>query len=284
MSKLLTEAQVQAYHRDGYVFPIRVMPEEEMAGLRARLEALEAREGGKLSRRTNQKIHLLVPWLNELVRHPRILDAVEDIIGPNIFCWGTNFFTKGPGDGTFVSWHQDATYWGLSHSDIVTAWLAFEPSTVEAGAMQVIPGSHKEQQLPHSDTFSEENLLSRGQEIAVEVDENQAVHLVLRPGEMSLHHVLLVHGSKPNRASHPRIGFAIRYVPTYVHQLSGIKDSATLVRGIDEYGYFEHEQAPRAEFDATAVAHHAAVLERQLQILYAGAEKQKDYGPIAAGR
>lgn len=282
MTKLLTESQVRAYHEDGYVFPIRALPEEEMAGLRARLEALEAREGG-LSRRTNQKIHLLVPWLNDLVRHPRILDAVEDIIGPNIFCWGSNFFTKAPGDGTFVSWHQDATYWGLSHSDIVTAWVAFEPSTVEAGAMQVIPGTHKEQQLPHSDTFGEENLLSRGQEIAVEVDEGKAVHLLLRPGEMSLHHVLLVHGSKPNQANHRRIGFAVRYVPTYVRQLSGVKDSATLVRGVDDYGHFAHEEAPKREFDDAAVAHHAAVLERQLQILYAGAEKQRDFGQTTAG-
>lgn len=282
MPKLLTEAQIAAYRDHGYVFPIRVIPEEEIAGLRARLQALEEREGGKLSRRTNQKIHLLVPWLNELVRHPRILDAVEDIIGPDIFCWGTNFFTKRPGDGTFVAWHQDATYWGLSSQDIVTAWLAFEPSTIEAGAMRVIPGTHTDSQLPHSDTFSETNLLSRGQEIAVEVDESRAIDLVLRPGEMSLHHVMLVHGSEPNRADHPRIGFAIRYVPTHVHQLSGAKDSATLVRGVDRYGHFEHEHAPAADFDEAAVAHHAAVLERQLEILYAGAEMQKDYGQAAS--
>jgi ectoine hydroxylase-related dioxygenase (phytanoyl-CoA dioxygenase family) len=135
----------------------------------------------------------------------------------------------------------------------------------------VIPGSHLKNQLPHRDTFAEQNLLSRGQEIQVDVDEMQARDIVLSQGEMSLHHVRLIHGSKPNNAQHRRIGFAIRYLPTYVRQLSGIPDAATLVRGHDAYGNFIHEAHPVADFHPDAVKAHALSYEAQMKIIYAGA-------------
>ena len=162
-----------------------------------------------------------------------MLDAVEQVIGPNILVWGSSFFIKEPQNPSFVSWHQDSTYWGLEPADIVTAWVALSESIHENGAMRVIPGSHKLDQAPHRDTFAADNLLSRGQEIMVEVDESKAVELRLQPGEMSLHHVRLIHGSEPNPSTKRRIGFAIRYVPTYVRQAAGLRDSATLVRGVD---------------------------------------------------
>ena len=127
------------------------------------------------------------------------------------------------------------------------------------------------------DTFADDNLLSRGQEIAVDVNENDAVDVVLRPGEMSLHHVRLFHGSERNRASHPRIGYAIRYIPTYISQTAGVRDSATLVRGEDRYGHFDAEPRPRVDFDPDCVAYHKAGLERATQILYAGADKVKEF-------
>src|SRR5262249_12820360 len=138
------------------------------------------------------------------------------------------------------------------------------------------PGTHLKDQLPHRDTFAADNLLSRGQEVAVEVDEKQAVDVPLDAGQMSLHHVRLVHGSEPNRAPHRRIGFAIRYLPTYVRQLSGQRDSATLVRGHDAYGHFIHEPAPAADFDPPAVAFHAEAFEAQMEILYRGAVMRPD--------
>ncbi|HET6467118.1 MAG TPA: phytanoyl-CoA dioxygenase family protein [Geminicoccaceae bacterium] len=282
MPKALSADAVAAFEERGYVFPIRVMDEQEIAGLRARLETLARAEGGKLSRGTNQKPHLLLPWLNDLVRHPRILDVVEDVLGPNLFCWASGFFWKPAKDPAFISWHQDSTYWGLSHPDVVTAWLAFTPSTPESGCMRVVPGSHHKDQIPHKDTFAAENMLSRGQEVAVEVDEQDAVDIVLQPGEASLHHVRLIHGSEPNRADHPRIGYAIRYLPTYVSQTTGIRDSATLVRGVDEYRHFDHEPAPSADFAPDAVAYHAAMLERSQQILYAGAAQVKPFERPAA--
>ena len=96
--------------------------------------------------------------------------------------------------------------------------------------MQVIPGSHKVDQLPHVDTFHKDNLLSRGQEISVEVDKSKAVGLAMGAGEMSLHHIKLVHGSDANRSDDRRIGLSIRYIPTYVRQTK-VRDSAMLVRG-----------------------------------------------------
>ena len=280
MPKRLSEAQVEQYRRDGILFPIDALDPAEAAGLRRRVEALAAQEGGKLSRSTNHKPHLLLPWLAELIRDPRLLDPVEDVLGPDILCWGSGFFWKPAKDPAFISWHQDSTYWGLSHADIVTAWVALTPSTPESGCMRVVPGTHNRDQVAHKDTFAENNLLSRGQEIAVEVEEHEAVDVVLQPGQMSLHHVRLFHGSEPNRAGEPRIGYAIRFIPTYISQTSGVRDSATLVRGQDRYGHFDLEPRPRADFDPACVAYHQAVLERATQILYSGADKVKAFdGP-----
>jgi ectoine hydroxylase-related dioxygenase (phytanoyl-CoA dioxygenase family) len=283
MPKVLSEAQVQKYRRDGYVFPMRAFSAEEAALAEKRLKAIEAREGGAMSHRTNMKPHLLVPWLNDLIRHPRILDAVEDVIGPNILAWSSGFFTKGSHDPRFVSWHQDSTYWGLSEPDVVTAWVAFTPSTVESGCMRVIPGTHGDQ-VDHSDTYAETNMLSRGQEVMVEVDESRAVDIVLQPGEFSLHHVRLIHGSPPNRADHRRIGYAVRYIPTHVKQLSPVRDSATLVRGVDAHDNFDKDRVPKAEFDADAVAYHLSVVERQTRILYEGVKKMRNLDAPAAQR
>jgi non-heme Fe2+,alpha-ketoglutarate-dependent halogenase len=271
MGKALTKHQLGEYQQQGFLFPLPVLSDAETATLRSKLEELEISQGGRLPPRINRKPHLLLTWLNELIRDPRILDPVEDILGPDILCWGSGFFIKNPHVPARVTWHQDSTYWGLSKPDIVTAWVAFTPSTTENGCMRVVPGTHILQQLPHRDTFAQDNLLSRGQEIAVEVDESRAVEIVLEPGQMSLHHVMLVHGSEPNSGALRRIGFAIRYLPTYVKQLAGVRDSATLVRGTDEYGHFALEPAPRSDFHPDALAFHSETLAANDQILYGDA-------------
>lgn len=257
---------LRRFHEHGYYAPIRALTEDEALNLRCRLEAFEAANSG-LTGGLRNKPHLLFTWLDELVRHPGVLDAVEQVIGLNILVWGSSFFIKEPRNPSFVSWHQDSTYWGLEPPDIVTAWVALSESTHENGAMRVIPGSHKLDQAPHRDTFAADNLLSRGQEIMVEVDESRAVELPLKPGEMSLHHVRLIHGSEPNPSTKRRIGFAVRYVPTYVHQAVGMRDSATLVRGVDTYGHFEPEQRPEFDMTPSAQAHHAEVMARINQVL-----------------
>lgn len=279
MGKVLSTEEIARYQQSGIHFPVRACSNADAQGLFQKAEAAKVMMGGRFAGRFNQKPHLLFPWLNELVRTPRILDAVEDVLGsPDILCWAGAFFAKGAGDESFISWHQDATYWGLSSAEVVTAWVALTPSTVESGCMKVVPGTHLKQ-MEHKDSFHEKNLLTRGQEIAVEVNEADAVNVLLQPGEFSLHHVLLVHGSEPNRASLPRIGFAIRYIPPHLRQITGEIDSATLVRGEDRFGHFEHEEAPRADMDPEAVERHARIIDAKVRVLYRGAKK----GPADRG-
>ena len=264
--KSLSAAAIRHYHEHGYYAPVRALSTAEAAEVRRHLEQYEHVDG-TLSGPLRHKTHLVFTWLNDLIRHPGILDAVEDLIGPNILCWGTSFFIKEARNPSYVSWHQDSTYWGLEPPDIVTAWVAISESTLENGAMRVIPGSHNGEQLGHRDTFAPNNLLSRGQEIAVDVDGSKAVDLVLRPGEMSLHHVRLIHGSEPNPSPRRRIGFAIRYLPTHVRQTVGERDYATLVRGVDTYHNFEVEQRPETDMSDAARAFHAHVTGAQTQVL-----------------
>ena len=279
---MLTQAQIDQFHERGFLSPIRVMPAEEALEYRRRLERFEAGTGGPLGGELRHKTHLLFPWLADLVRDPRILDAVADLYGPDLLCWTTNFFIKEEESPAFVSWHQDSTYWGLSRPDVVTAWVAFTPATSANGAMQVIPGSHRLDQIPHRDTFAKHNLLTRGQEVAVEVEESKAVRLDLEPGEMSLHHVRLVHGSPPNNSADRRIGFAIRYIPTSVRQLEG-EDSATLVRGEDRFGHFEFEPRPVSDLHPEMLALHKKITERNARILYRGTGVENYNDPRAVG-
>ena len=281
LGKLLSAAQVRRYRRDGYLCPIRVLPAAEAAHFRARLEAAEAAAGGSLAGPYKHKPHLVYGFAQELVRHPRILDAIEGVIGPDILCWESVFFTKEPRTPDFISWHQDLTYWGLeAEGDVVTAWVALSPSTPESGCMRVMPATHLREVVAHADTFAEGNMLSRGQEIAVEVDEDHAVDLVLEPGQMSLHHVKIFHGSHPNRAGDRRIGFAIRYLPPHVHQEVGA-DSATLVRGRDRFGHFELEPAPAYDLAPEAIACHQRLRDRRLAILMRGAAQTSKAGHAA---
>src|SRR5438552_15655569 len=221
MPKMLTQTQIDQFWRDGCVFPVRVMLEADALAFRRDLEAFEAKTGGPLQGDLRHKSHLLFSTLADLVRNSRIVDAIEDLYGPDLLCWTTNFFIKEANNPAFVSWHQDSTYWGLNKPDVVTAWVALTSSHEANGAMQFIPGTHTSDQIPHRDTFSKNNLLTRGQEVAVDVDASRARIIELQPGEMSLHHVRLVHGSPPNPSDDRRIGFAIRYIPTSVSQVAG---------------------------------------------------------------
>jgi non-heme Fe2+,alpha-ketoglutarate-dependent halogenase len=273
MPKQLSSAAVAAYHRDGYYFPVPALSPAEVAYFRGRLEEHEARTGAPLQGNWRHKAHLIFTWVDELVHHPKIVDAAEDVLGPDLLCWTTNFFIKEASSPGFVSWHQDAFYWGLSKDSVMTAWVALSPANRESGCMKFLPGSQTQDHLQHVDTFHKDNLLSRGQEIAVEVRSDKTVDCILNPGEMSLHHVKLVHGSEPNRSNDRRIGLAIRYIPTDVKQLK-VRDSATLVRGVDRHKYFDHEPRPKRDLDEAALAAHADAVGRQVKALYSGTDKQ----------
>jgi len=265
----LTPDQIETFRRDGIVFPIAVFAPDEIERLYTSLQALEGARAGRLPPLLNFKPHLLVPWLWELIRDPRIADPVQDILGEDLLCWEASFFSKGAGDAAFVTWHQDATYWGLTENLGLTAWIAFTPSTRENGCMRVVPGSHA-RALAHVETDDRNNMLPAREQVQAPIDESRAVDVVLRPGEMSLHHPVLIHGSEPNMSSARRVGFAVRYISGRIGQRGGERGTATLVRGKD-HGHFDLEQAPEAEFHPDARARHSVLLRRWMKIVAAEA-------------
>ena len=270
MPKILSEEQVRRYRRDGFVYPVPVLSASEAADYRRRFEDYERLNGGWYELSKGQKLYLLQTWVAKLASHPGILDAVEDLMGPDIMVWGTSLFVKDAHDPAFVSWHQDSTYWGLSKPDVLTAWVALSPATEESGCMRMIPGTQNWGQVPHTDTLANENLLTRGQEIAQEVEEDRAVFVELQAGEISFHNIRTVHGSEPNRSDDRRIGVAVRYIPPHVEQLKAENDSAWLVRGTDEYGHFVHETPPKTDMDKEALAEHERVMKLRQGVLYEG--------------
>jgi ectoine hydroxylase-related dioxygenase (phytanoyl-CoA dioxygenase family) len=210
-----------------------------------------------MTRGHNFKPHLLFPWVDEIVHAPEVLDAVEDLIGPDIRLFHLTVWPKDAGSGAYVSWHQDATYFALEPMCHVTAWVALTDASIEAGCMEVVPGSHKLGQLRHADMQDPENLLSRGQTLAVDVDRSKTAYMPVKAGQFSLHHTHLVHNSRPNRSSDRRIGLGISYIPTYARCSARRRVTAMLVRGRDTYGHFDDERRPLAEAGPEERAFHA---------------------------
>ena len=193
---------------------------------------------------------------------PEVLDAVEDLIGPDIRLFHLSVWPKDAGSGAYVSWHQDATYFALEPACHVTAWVALSDAPVEAGCMEVVPGSHKLGQLPHAEMQDPENLLSRGQELAGDFDRSRTAFMPVKAGQFSLHHTHLVHNSRPNRSNDRRIGLGISYIPTSARCTSSTRVSAMLVRGEDRYGHFDDERRPLQEAGPEERAFHAEAVDR----------------------
>lgn len=255
MATLLSKEDRARFSRDGFLSPIQALDPQEASELLAHLEGIESARGGRLPALFNAKPHLLIRRLWDLVHSPRIVDCVADLLGPDLLCWGSTFLAKSPSDGRRLGWHQDVAYWGLSAPEAVTAWVAFTPSNEENGCVRMIPGSNSAalEHVTHS------NVLDRTQKNIPDVDESNAVDLVLAPGQMSLHDCLVVHGSNVNRSCGRRIGFVIRYIPSHLHQLAGDRTSATLVRGRD-HGGFDLETAPEGDFDPAALGRHPEII------------------------
>ncbi len=270
----LTNAEVEQFNEAGYVSPVDVLDEVEAGVLRARLEAVEAGQGGSLEPSQRAKSFLLFKWLDDLIRDDRVLDPVEQLIGPNILCWNTIFWIKEAGAKSFISWHQDTRYWGLSSDRVVTAWLALSPATIEAGCMRVMPGTHVGDVLPHEDRYHEDNMLTRGQEITAGVDDSAAAYMPLQPGQMSLHNYRLAHASGPNNSDDRRIGVSMHFMPTETRQVVGDWDCAALVRGVDQYRNFEATPRPSRDFDSAATAFHDKAAEAMRLVLFEGAAEK----------
>ena len=276
MGKVLTREQIEHYHEFGYCFPVDVLSETEAANLRQHLEEAEQKYPEALNPTHRNNAHLAFCFLDEVAHHEIILNTVEDLIGPNILLYGSVLFIKDAWTPGFVSWHQDATYMGLVPHDFVTPWLALTPSNAESGCMKVIPGSHLSGISKHQDTFGEDNILTRGQQI-VEVDEDQAVNIELRSGQMSLHHAQVVHGSMPNQSDHRRIGVALQaYMPPHVRQTIG-ENHALIVRGNDTHGDAIPLRRPVKDMDRKAVQQRGEVNKNWANILYWDAAEVRSY-------
>ncbi len=278
----LDQTRVQQYWDNGFVFPIRVFSSSEAAGYRNQLEQVEKEwSGADLPRPLSQYLRVhseaVLPFAAQMAEHPAVLDAVESILGENIMIWGAEFFIKEANTDNVVSMHQDLTYWGFGEtSNQVTAWIALSPATVESGCMDLVKGSHKNAILPHTDTHAKNNMLSRGQEVDVDVSDDDKTAVVLQPGEMSLHHGQTIHGSKPNTSNDRRIGFAIRYINPQAVQQSDIREYAVLARGMNSTQSFIHHAKPASLFSKTSLAIYEKIRAQQDKVLAAGISDNRE--------
>ena len=246
--KLLTHEQIQHYNEKGYIAPITVFDEDEMAEMRGYFDELlpKALEAGWNS-------YEIVNWHKtcrgvwDIVTQSKLLDYVQDLLGETIICRHSHFFTKLPGDGKRVSWHQDASYWPLSPSKVVTAWLAIDDVDESNSAMRIIPGSHLHAQLPFSESDEEEQNVLNQTVRDPEQYGDPPVSLNLRAGQISLHSDWLLHGSEPNVSDRRRCGFAMRYLSSDVRAFEGWNENSIICRGSDPSGHWVHHPRPAGE-------------------------------------
>jgi hypothetical protein len=276
MPRILTIPQIEHFHEFGYCSPVDVMSEDEAHSLKLRINAAEAAYPEELSPTNRNNTHLVFKCIDEIAHHPVIIDAVSDLIGPDILLYGSVLFFKEPKSVGFVSWHQDGTYMGIEPHTFVTPWLALTPSNAEMGCVKVIPGSHKLGILSHQDTFGEDNILTRGQTIE-DIDESSAVNLVLRPGQISLHHARTVHGSMPNRGKQRRLGVALQcYMRPDCRQVIG-ENLAQVVRGCANLSSYSILNRPIEDMDRAAMNERERANKNWAEILYQGASQVRAY-------
>jgi len=290
MPASLSSSQVNSYQTDGFLFPVDVLSRDNAASIRSEIETTERTyPKGSLPQPVSQYFrvgaHVVIPIMAEIAKTPAVLDAVQSILGPDLLVWSCELFIKEPNTTKIVSWHQDLTYWGMGETDDqLTAWIALSPATSQSGCMRFVAGSHKNSIVPHRDTFHEDNLLSRGQEIEVDVDEATATDIVLQPGQMSLHHGRMFHASGPNTSGDRRIGCAIRYVTPGVKQLVAQRDYAMLVRGCDVERNWINVAAPCQAFDPDAITLYEQIRRDQAAALTQGAAQPVEMYADTASR
>jgi len=263
--KALTAEQAASFHYNGFLYPLPGLSEAEIATCVAGVERLEAELGAPIADadvkwRSHGYAHS--PWFNDLVRHPRILAGIEDVIGPDILVWTSTFFIKEPGSKTFAAWHQDGAFFGLEPNEQVCAWVALTDASEEAGCMEMLSGKGEPRMYHHAAMGLKHSINRAGQTIVEPFDKSNPTAMALKAGEFSLHHEFAVHRSAPNHAAHRRIGIGLNYVPTHIRVNSPVRLKAMLVRGEDKYGNFDLVDPPKAERDAAALATHQAVSDR----------------------
>jgi non-haem Fe2+, alpha-ketoglutarate-dependent halogenase len=262
----LPKAAVDHFRAEGYYFPHRVIPADEAAELCRQFQEFDGSPAARANPNLHADIYLFKPhlifgWADRIVHHPGVLDAVESIVGPDILAWSAGVFKKDPQSAAIVTWHQDATYYGLDELDaIVRCWVALTPTRERNGTMRFAPRTHLLGVRPHRSASSADNLLSFAEEVEIDVDESKTVPVILDPGEASFHHLTLAHSSGPNMSDEPRINLVVTYIATRVKPLNE-SDSAMLVRGRDAFGYYDLERRPERGAESDALRRHQTAMD-----------------------
>ena len=269
----LSPEQIKKYQDKGYLSPIEALTKDEANEVKEEIEFIEKKWPNELKGLGRNYVHLISPIFDKVVHNSKILDTVEDIIGKNILVGGTTLFIKDPDKKGFVSFHQDAKYIGFEPHNWVTAWLAITDSNEENGCMRMYSGTHKEDLKVHNEKFNDENLLTRGQTVEnVPIEQTEPV--ILKAGQMSLHHPKIVHGSGINRSDKRRIGFAIQsYIGTNVEQVIG-KVYVQQARGEDAFNYHNHVERPTSTMGEKNINIRKIAMEELSNIFYIGLEKK----------
>jgi non-heme Fe2+,alpha-ketoglutarate-dependent halogenase len=262
---MLSSRQVEQYRYDGYLFPFPALSPDDIADCLAGLARYETWLGSPVNatdRRWRSASYVFLPWVDRLVTHPRVLDAVEDLIGPDILVYTATWFIKEAMSPTFAAWHQDATYFGLTPHEHVTAWVALTDASREAGCMEVVSSRGQKRQLRHAALGLRHSINGGGQAIVEEIDDRDTALMAVNAGEFSLHHTLCPHRSAPNRAKHRRIGLGTSYIPAQCQLTGSVRMCARLVRGRDTGGNFDLIPPPEGELHPEALARHEEVYGR----------------------
>ena len=269
--------EVKKYDETGFLFPINVVDADQIKLIRKDFELAEnelADDPKRLSLLRSYPAQLL-PSFDKLIRNENLVAAASAVLGQDLMVWSSGMFIKEANSPKIVTWHQDLTYWGLDNDEETTCWVALSKADKASGCMEFIPGSHKEKIVTHIDTFDDNNLLSRGQEIAVEVNEKESVAIELEAGQASMHHGHLFHSSGPNKTNDRRIGCAIRYIKPSMKQLTGDASLVTLVSGIDRYGHFKIGGKPSGRLNDNDFELCSQDAEIKRRVLYEGTDATK---------
>ena len=286
MLKKLSVSQIRDYRANGYLYPLDGLAGSEVACYREELRKTEAHLGGSLmtiDKKFRGNLHFLCRWVDELARTPAILDAVEDLLGPDILLYTSRFFIKEPNSDGIAAWHQDSTYFGLRPHDHVTAWVALCNVTAETGPVEFAVGSHIRGQLQQKSGLIKNSVNTAGQIIVEWFDQSQIDRAILRPGQFSFHHTCTVHQSQPNRSDERRIGLALSYIPTRTRYVGKRRMPACLLRGRDEHGHFDLQPRPQVDFGEIEMQRHDTTFKAYIESFYEQlGEAEKDLPKEAA--
>lgn len=264
--KALSEEQVATWKRDGFLYPFDFLLDDEREACLEGLARYERWLGAPVNATKELKFrtmpHIILPWVTKLATDPRILDKIEDLLGPDILVYTSTFFIKEPDTPTIAAWHQDSTYYGLEPAEEITVWVALSEANRAAGCMDVLPFDGNRRQMRHAAHVVENSVNRAGQVITEPLEESKAVSMELRAGQFSMHHGLTPHRSGPNTSGHRRIGLGLNFIPAHVRPTGAIKQAAMPVRGKDRHGHFHPVPPPQAELDDAAIAAHEDAVMR----------------------